>query len=83
MCVIVEFDKCNLLFSGKNLQIIVHNFYIQIDQIWTFFDPNKHNALFEYPEPEKKAGTVGQIIKTGFLLNDRVLRSAEVGVVKN
>ena len=46
------------------------------------FDPNKHNALYEYPDSEKKPGTVGQVIKAGYLLNDRVLRPAEVGVVK-
>lgn len=46
------------------------------------FDPNKHNALYEFPDAEKEAGTIGQVIKMGFLLNDRVLRPAEVGVVK-
>ena len=46
------------------------------------FDPNKHEALYEYPDPEKTPGTVGQVIKVGYLLNDRVLRPAEVGVVK-
>jgi len=46
------------------------------------FDPNKHEALYEYPDPTKKPGTVGQVMKSGFMLNDRVLRPAEVGVVK-
>ena len=46
------------------------------------FDPNQHEALYEYPDSEKEPGTVGQVIKVGFLLNDRVLRPAEVGVVK-
>jgi len=46
------------------------------------FDPTKHEALYEYPDPEKEPGTVGQIMKVGYLLNDRVLRPAEVGVVK-
>ncbi|KAL7558787.1 hypothetical protein ACA910_018290 [Epithemia clementina (nom. ined.)] len=46
------------------------------------FDPNKHDALLEYPDPEKKPGTVGQVIKPGFMLHKRVLRPAEVGVVK-
>jgi len=47
------------------------------------FDPNLHTALFEYPDPEKERGSIGQIMKAGFKLNDRVIRSAEVGVVKN
>lgn len=46
------------------------------------FDPNIHEALFEYPDPEGEAGNVGQVMKMGFMLNNRVVRPAEVGVVK-
>lgn len=46
------------------------------------FDPNLHEALYEYVDPSKKPGTVGQVMKMGFKLNNRVLRPAEVGVVK-
>lgn len=46
------------------------------------FDPNKHEALFEYADDKAKPGTVGQVMKVGFELNGRVVRSAEVGVVK-
>ena len=46
------------------------------------FDPNLHEALFEYPDPDCEAGHVGQVMKVGFTLNNRVLRPAEVGVVK-
>jgi molecular chaperone GrpE len=46
------------------------------------FDPNLHAALFEYPDAEKEPGTIGQVLKAGFMLNKRVLRPAEVGVVK-
>jgi molecular chaperone GrpE len=46
------------------------------------FDSAKHEALMEYLDPSKEPGTVGQVIKAGFTLNDRVLRPAEVGVVK-
>lgn len=46
------------------------------------FDPNLHEALFEYPDPAQTPGTVGQVMKAGYLLNKRVLRPAEVGVVK-
>lgn len=47
------------------------------------FDPNMHEALYEYPDPTKNAGTVGQVMKKGFTLNGRVIRPAEVGVVKS
>lgn len=58
------------------------NGLVKYGEVGEEFDPNKHNALFEYPSPEQKAGSVGQIIKAGFMLNERVLRPAEVGVVK-
>lgn len=46
------------------------------------FDPNLHEALFEYPDPEGEAGNIGQVMKAGFKLNERVVRPAEVGIVK-
>jgi len=46
------------------------------------FDPNIMMALFEMPVPDKEPGTVAQVLKTGYMLNDRVLRPADVGVVK-
>ena len=46
------------------------------------FDPNLHDALFEYPDPNGEAGNIGQVMKKGFMLNSRVLRPAEVGVIK-
>ena len=47
------------------------------------FDPNQHEALMQYPDASKDDGSVGQVMKKGFLLNKRVLRPAEVGVIKN
>ena len=48
------------------------------------FDPNLHDALFEYPDAtgDVAPGHVGQVMKVGFMLNNRVIRPAEVGVVK-
>lgn len=50
------------------------------------FDPNLHEALFEYPrsDPEKEPepGCIGQVMKSGFMLKERVIRPAEVGVIK-
>jgi molecular chaperone GrpE len=46
------------------------------------FDPNQHEALYEYVDPKKEAGTIGQVMKLGFMLNKRVLRPAEVGIIK-
>lgn len=58
------------------------NKLIKFGAVGEKFDPNKHEALFEYPDPNVEAGNIGQVMKTGFSLNDRVIRPAEVGVVK-
>jgi molecular chaperone GrpE len=46
------------------------------------FDPNLHEALFEYPDENMEAGSIGQVMKVGFSLKKRVIRPAEVGVIK-
>ncbi|MEE8392759.1 MAG: nucleotide exchange factor GrpE [Rhodospirillales bacterium] len=46
------------------------------------FDHNLHEAMFELEDKEKPAGTVVQQIQTGYMLNDRLLRPAKVGVSK-
>ena len=51
-------------------------------EVGNAFDPAFHQALFEYPDPEKEVGSIGQIIKVGFMLHGRPIRAAEVGVVK-
>jgi len=47
------------------------------------FDPNRHEATFQTPQPDKKDGSVFFTQSKGFLYNGRVIRAAKVGVVKN
>lgn len=47
------------------------------------FDPNLHQAMFEAPLPGTKAGQIIQVMTEGFLLHDRLLRPAQVGVSSN
>jgi molecular chaperone GrpE len=47
------------------------------------FDPNFHEAMFEFPDPERKTGEIGHVITSGFTIHDRVLRAAKVGVTRN
>lgn len=44
------------------------------------FDPQLHQAMFEAPLPETKAGDIIQVMTEGFMLHDRLLRPAQVGV---
>lgn len=54
----------------------------KIDPIDSEFDPNKHEATFQAPHPEKTPGTVFFVQQPGYELNGRVLRAAKVGIVK-
>ncbi|MEL7301120.1 MAG: nucleotide exchange factor GrpE [Pseudomonadota bacterium] len=44
------------------------------------FDPQHHQAMFEAPVPGTKAGDIIQVAAEGFMLYDRLLRPAQVGV---
>jgi molecular chaperone GrpE len=46
------------------------------------FDPNFHQAMFEIPDESTPAGTVTQVMQSGWKIGDRVLRPALVGVSK-
>jgi molecular chaperone GrpE len=48
--------------------------------IGDMFDPQNHQAMFEAPLPGTKAGQIIQVMTEGFLLHDRLLRPAQVGV---
>jgi molecular chaperone GrpE len=56
---------------------------VQYGKVGDEFDPNLHDALFKVPDPEKKSkdGTIGQVIKTGYKMKDRVIRAAMVGTI--
>ncbi|WP_225027407.1 nucleotide exchange factor GrpE [Xinfangfangia pollutisoli] len=47
------------------------------------FDPQQHQAMFEAPLPGTKAGQIIQVMTEGFMLYDRLLRPAQVGVSSN
>src|SRR5271163_5275585 len=46
------------------------------------FDPNFHQAMFEAPDEAVPAGTVTEVVQSGWKIGDRVLRPALVGVSK-
>jgi molecular chaperone GrpE len=46
------------------------------------FDPNLHQAIFEVPDASVPAGHVVQVVQPGYMIGDRVLRPALVGVSK-
>ena len=46
------------------------------------FDPQFHEALFEIPTNDAPNGTVMQVIENGYIIHDRLLRPAKVGIAK-
>ena len=46
------------------------------------FDPNLHQAIFEVPDASVPAGHVVQVVQPGYMIGERVLRPAMVGVSK-
>lgn len=46
------------------------------------FDANVHDGVFQVEDPKRAVGTVGVVMKEGYMIKDRVLRPATVGTVK-
>ncbi|CAD0184529.1 HSP-70 cofactor [Ruegeria sp. THAF57] len=57
-----------------------HGIEVITPEVGDRFDPNLHEAMFEAPVPGTKAGDIIQVSAEGFMLHDRLLRPAQVGV---
>ncbi len=73
----VELTRKELLKAFKNYDIQ------PFESLDKPFDFNYHEALFRAPCVGKETGTVFHVEKEGFMIADRVLRPASVGVVLN
>lgn len=60
-----------------------HGIVVISPQVGDRFDPKMHEAMFEAPLPDTKAGDIIQVSGEGFMLHDRLLRPAQVGVSSN
>lgn len=60
-----------------------HDVVPVVPAIGDTFDPQLHQAMFEAPVPGTRAGQIIQVMTEGFLLHDRLLRPAQVGVSSN
>lgn len=72
-----------LEMTGKELDnVFQRNGITKIEAIGEKLDPNKHQAMIELPHAEAEPGTVIQEMQTGYMIKDRLLRPALVGVAK-
>lgn len=51
-----------------------------VPEVGDKFDPQIHQAMFEAPVPGTKSGDILEVMAEGFMLHDRLLRPAQVGV---
>ncbi|KAK3132416.1 hypothetical protein QOZ80_6AG0521130 [Eleusine coracana subsp. coracana] len=69
--------------TDKQLEEVFKKFGVEkFDPLNEKFDPTRHCAIFQIPDPSKPSGTVASVVKVGYMLHDRVLRPAEVGVTE-
>jgi len=54
----------------------------RFDPMGQKFDPNFQQAMYEVPDPSVPSGTVVQVVQAGYMIGERVLRPALVGVSK-
>lgn len=57
-----------------------HGITVIAPQVGDRFDPQFHEAMFEAPLPGTNGGDIIQVSTEGFMLHDRLLRPAQVGV---
>lgn len=57
-----------------------HGMEVIAPEVGDRFDPQMHQAMFEAPVPGTRAGDIIQVAAEGFMLHDRLLRPAQVGV---
>ncbi|XP_058081057.1 grpE protein homolog 2, mitochondrial [Magnolia sinica] len=67
--------------TDKQLAEVLRKFGVEkFDPMNEQFDPNRHLAVFQVPDSSKPPGTVAAVLKSGYMLYDRIIRPAEVGV---
>ena len=73
----------NLTIIEKDcLSIFERNRIKRIDTKNKKFDPNLHQAMTEIEDSNAEPGTIVQEIQAGYMLGDRLLRPALVGIAK-
>ena len=61
--------------------VFARNGITRIDAVGQSLDPNRHQAMLEVPS-DQPAGTIVQEMQAGYMIRDRLLRPAMVGVAR-
>ncbi len=65
------------------MRAMAKNGITKIEPLGQKFDPNMHEVIFEIPSMDSEPGTVLQVVETGYMIHERLLRPARVGIAKN
>jgi molecular chaperone GrpE len=69
--------------TGKDMEAVFQrNGITRIESVGQPLDPNKHQAIMEMESADAAPGTVIHEMQTGWMIKDRLLRAAMVGVAK-
>ena len=70
------------LIERELLKVLEKHGVKKFDPQGVKFDPNLHQAIFEVPDANVASGSIAQVIQPGYMIGERVLRPAMVGVSK-
>lgn len=69
--------------TGRELDNVFNkNGISKIPSLGETLDPNQHQAMMEIPDGDAEPGTIVQEMQAGYMIHDRLLRAALVGVSK-
>ena len=67
---------------GKRMSKLVADYDVKEIDCSGMFDPQKHEALMQVTDPQKKSGEIVAVLQKGYQLNDIVIRPAQVSVAQ-
>ena len=69
--------------TGREIEsVFQRNGITRIVSVGEMLDPNKHQAMIEIPSADAEPGMIVQEMQAGYMIKDRLLRPAMVGVAK-
>lgn len=69
--------------TGRELDsVFARHGVSKVSALGETLDPNRHQAMMEVPSADAAPGTIVQEIQTGYMIKDRLLRPALVGVAR-
>ncbi len=84
----VEDERFKTLLAGIELterelaSVFQRHNVVKLEPLGEKMDPHRHEAMFEVPDPSTPNGTIVQVVEPGYMLHDRLIRPARVGVAK-